>query len=239
MIAILNEINSFLGYLNINSTYLNKLYTVISAFPLFFLIKSLIDMNKSNMMSIAFLGYVLATISIFYFLILNFMYYFFGKNTKLDITQLMAKKLPDEMFTSDMNTVNNNNSALPDDVTKINIEYVPGYSIKLKRNIEKLIENDEITTQDYKKNNSFRVPANTLYPYYYVTHDKDKLGYYAIKIGTDLENFETIGYVYAGREKLVTLGLFITGGPFYSNEIEYNQAYGLKLIIKKRKKESN
>ena len=233
MLTILDEINKALGYLNINTKYINKMYTLLAPIPIFFVIKSILDMKASLLPAIS--GYVIGLILLLYFWVLNFMYYFLNKNKNLDITQLLAKKLPDEMFNNDMDSNNVNSTVkLSPDTTLLNIEYVSDYSLILRKNIDYLIENKKLIVRDYKKDDGFLVAKNTLYPYYFVSRSSDP-GYYDVKIGKDLNSLETIGKVYSGREKITTLGLFITGGPFKSNGIIYNKSYGLQLIAKNKK----
>lgn len=226
MLTILDEINKLLSYLNINTKYLNKAYTLLSLIPMIWIAKILFSMDKSSIMN-PFWGYLLALIVLFYFFILNFLYYFFGKNTKFDITQLMAQKLPDEMFTSD--NVSSNPKSLSKNENIVKINYVPNYENILSKNIDYLIKTNKIKTQELI-NNNYLVPLNTLYPYYIVSRDL-KRNCYVIKIGTDFNNMSEIGTIDNTNE-ITTLGLFIVGGPYMRNNVKYNRMWKLKLIIK-------
>jgi hypothetical protein len=226
MLTILDEINKFLNYLNINTKYLNRIYTIISIVPIYLAIKMIVSIFKTNL-ALTNIGYIIILVVVIYFWILNFLYYFMEKNTIFDITQLMAKKLPDEVFNVASTLKNTNISNI--DSSELKIEYIPRHGIELKKNIKYFLDSGII-----KGNNGegFLIPINTLYPYYYVEKDNDP-DYYKVLIGTNLDNLSIIGRVYTGGQKISTLGLYITGGPFKQNNIQYNKVYGLKLLVNK------
>lgn len=97
MLTILDGISRFLLYLNISQKYLNRLYTIAASIPIFYIFKLALRFYVEKNTPL-FLTNMLLFIFFLYFLILNFMYYFLGKNSRFDITQYFAKVLPDEVF---------------------------------------------------------------------------------------------------------------------------------------------
>lgn len=234
MITILDEINKILSYLNINSKYLNRAYVIVSILPIGFLLKSLIDMRNS--INTLYILYVFAFVLIIYFWILNFMYYFLNKNTLFDITQLLAKKMPDEMFNHDMEPTrtNSKSSSLSVDQEILPIQYIPTFDLEIQKMVERLINSNSIVVdKDYQAHNSYLIPKNTLFPYYSLKRDNDKR-YYAVFIGTSLDNLKLVGRVDTHGQSIKSLGLFLVGGEFSVDNKVYKTEYKLQLVVQKR-----
>ena len=97
ILDIINGINTCLGYLDISPKYLNRGYTILSLFPTLYILRIVYGMYQ-NGNYVQGIIYALIFAVLMYFIVLNVFYYFLDKNTKLDVTQLFVKYLPDDAF---------------------------------------------------------------------------------------------------------------------------------------------
>lgn len=225
MIEIINSIHRFLGYLDISPKYLNRAYTVVSIIPTGIILNIIFNFYEKGMW-IKFTTYSLIFIVLAYFIVLNTLYYFFDKNVKWDITQLFTKYLPDEVFNIQEELLN------LDEITgdTLEITYVSNYNHLLSKHIEYLIESQAIETNDISNQDGYLIPKNMLYPYYTIEPDIIDSHKYIIKIGNSFETLEPIGYVVSDYA-FKSLGLFILGGNFKLDSIEYKENFKLELKI--------
>lgn len=230
IIEIVNGINKFLGYLDISPKYLNRAYTLISIFPTLYILRFMLGfyISKQYMQVII---YTIVFLVLSYFIILNILYYFFDKNVKWDITQLFVKHLPDEVFNivkqeeeAEIFAKNINGETIP-------IELVNNSNIILTININKLIEQNKINYNNLNETEGYLIPKNTLYPYYTIEPDLENKEHYTVLIGTDYQDLTTIGHIYTNK-KFTSLGLYILGGNFRKDSIDYKEPFNLKLIAK-------
>ena len=73
-------------------------------------------MAKSKLFAVLFIR--IRFLVLLYFTVLNVFYYFFDKNSKADVTQVIVKYLPDEAFNIEGETVRGNNG----NIDKVNTE---------------------------------------------------------------------------------------------------------------------
>lgn len=227
IIELISSIHKFLGYLEISPKYLNRAYTIISIFPTLYMLRMVYGMFSNENYLQAY-SYLLLFLVFTYFIILNIFYYFFDKNFKWDITQLLVKYLPDEAF-SIQNTDSENKIEMNKE--KYPVILLSDSQLFLEKNINKLIESNELKTNELKTNDTTKgyiIPKHTLYPYYNI---KKTSSNYIVQIGTDYSNLVDVGVINT-TDNLEPIGLFISGGYFYEKGVKYKEKYSLKLIVK-------
>ncbi|MGM0215704.1 DUF6681 family protein [Enterococcus sp. AZ109] len=227
LLDIINGLNKFLGYLDISPKYLNRGYTILSIFPTVYILRIVYGLWLNHNYVQLFL-YSVVFIILVYFLVLNVFYYFLDKNTKLDVTQLFVKYLPDDAFNiqGDMKQAK---SIQTTDAKEIKVDFMEDYQLKLAENIQAMINSKELSVRDMEKEEGFLISENTLYPYYYLK--QENAGTYSLQIGTSYHNLEQIGKINQ-TEELHPLGLFIVGGDFVKSGIRYHEPYRLKLLAR-------
>lgn len=232
ILEIISGIHRFLGYLDISQKYLNRSYTLISTIPTLYILRFIFGFYKSeNYMQ--FWIYVALFFILSYFILLNILYYFFNKNVKWDITQLFAKHLPEDVF--NISEVNAKKFADSIDGELLPIDLIPEYNVAIIINLNKLIEQGLLTVNDLTKSDDYLIPKNTLYPYYSIVKDVEP-NKYIVSIGDSYENLNKIGTIYSEKE-FTSLGLYVLGGMFKKNGINYREPYNLKLIVKYKREE--
>lgn len=223
----LDGINRMLAALNINMKYLNRLYILFSLIPMgyvyFLIYKYYINSNY-----IMFSLFLLASILILYFWSMNFLFYFFNKNTRLDITQLLANFLPNEIFEEESyqsTQLNSNNIEFKEIV-------ITDYDL-LNKTILTLIKNKEIKTININEiSNKFEIPLHTILPFYKLDEiDKNK---FKVSIKSNFDNhFNEIGFVNID-DNMKLMGVFVYGGKSNINGVIFEEKYRIKVALKKR-----
>lgn len=227
LLDIINGLNKFLGYLDISPKYLNRGYTILSIFPTVYILRIIYGL-WFNQNYVQFFLYSVVFIVLVYFLVLNVFYYFLDKNTKLDVTQLFVKYLPDDAF--NIQGEMKQSKAIPTaDAKEIKVDFMENYQLKLAENIQAMIDSRELSVRNVEKEEGFLISENTLYPYYYLK--QEHVGTYSLQIGTSYHNLEKIGQIHQTSE-LHPLGLFIVGGDFVRGGIRYHEPYRLKLLAR-------
>lgn len=227
LLDIINGLNKFLGFLDISPKYLNRAYTLLSILPTLYVLRIVYGL-WSNQNYLQFFLYSLVFIVLIYFSVLNFFYYFLDKNLKLDITQLFVKYLPDDAFNIQSEQAKQNRK-LFEHAKEISVDFNEDYQLRLVENIQALIDEQEITTNDLTKHEGFLIEENTLYPYYYVKQINDQT--YQLQIGKNYRDLEPVGMIRQ-TEPLNPIGLFIVGGDFVKQGIRYHEPYQLKFLAK-------
>ncbi|MDN6640000.1 MAG: hypothetical protein L0L10_04385, partial [Tetragenococcus sp.] len=180
-----------------------------------------------NQNYIQFSLYLIVFIILLYFVVLNFFYYFFDKNVKGDVTQLFAKYLPEDAFNIEEGSQISQN--LMPNTSEVSVDFVDNHELQLEKNIEALISQDKIPTNNLTDSDGFLLMKNTLHPFYYlkkVSEDE-----YDLQIGTSYQDLEKIGTIHQA-EALDPVGLFIVGGDFVKDGVRYHERYHLKLLVK-------
>lgn len=232
ILEIISGIHKFLGYLDISQKYLNRAYTTISIIPTLYIIRFIIGFyTKENY--IQFWIYLNLFLILSYFIVINILYYFFDKNVKWDITQLFAKHLPEDVF--NVSEVNAVEFAKSIDGELLIIDLVPDYNVKIIKNLNNLIDRKELVINDISNSDGYLIPKNTLYPYYSIVKDIEP-NKYLVSIGNSYENLEHIGTITT-EKKFTSLGLYVLGGKFKKDGVDYREPYNLKLIVKYKKEE--
>lgn len=232
ILEIISGIHKFLGYLDISQKYLNRAYTTISIIPTLYIIRFIIGFyTKENY--IQFWIYLSLFLILSYFIVINILYYFFDKNVKWDITQLFAKHLPEDVF--NVSEVNAVEFAKSIDGELLIIDLVPDYNVKIIKNLNNLIDRKELVINDISNSDGYLIPKNTLYPYYSIVKDIEP-NKYLVSIGNSYENLEHIGTITT-EKKFKSLGLYVLGGKFKKDGVDYREPYNLKLIVKYKKEE--
>lgn len=232
ILEIISGIHKFLGYLDISQKYLNRAYTTISIIPTLYIIRFIIGFyTKENY--IQFWIYLNLFLILSYFIVINILYYFFDKNVKWDITQLFAKHLPEDVF--NVSEVNAVEFAKSIDGELLIIDLVPDYNVKIIKNLNNLIDRKELVINDISNSDGYLIPKNTLYPYYSIVKDIEP-NKYLVSIGNSYENLEHIGTITT-EKKFKSLGLYVLGGKFKKDGVDYREPYNLKLIVKYKKEE--
>lgn len=232
ILEIISGIHKFLGYLDISQKYLNRAYTTISIIPTLYIIRFIIGFyTKENY--IQFWLYLSLFLILSYFIVINILYYFFDKNVKWDITQLIAKHLPEDVF--NITEVNAMEFAKSIDGELLIIDLVPDYNVKIIKNLNTLIDRKELVINDISNSDGYLIPKNTLYPYYSIVKDIEP-NKYLVSIGNSYENLEHIGTI-STEKKFKSLGLYVLGGKFKKDGVDYREPYNLKLIVKYKKEE--
>lgn len=226
LLDIINGFHKFLSSLDISPKYLNRAYTILSIFPTLYVLRIVYGLWQ-NQNYIQFVIYLLIFVALVYFVILNFVYYFFDKNVKGDVTQLFVKVLPDEVFNFEKSS--QISRKLMPNTSEAKIDYVDNYVIQLEENIGKLIEQEKIPTNTLKDEDGFLIMKNTLHPYYYLKKTAEES--YDLEIGTDFQDLKKIGTVHT-KGAPNPMGLFIVGGDFIKDGLRYHERYHLKLILK-------
>jgi len=226
LLDIINGFHKFLWYLDISPKYLNRAYTILSLFPTLYILRIVYGL-WTNQNYVQFSLYLLVFVILLYFVVLNFIYYFFDKNVKGDITQLFAKYLPEDAF----NIENDNQISqnLMPNTSEVTVDFVDHYELQLEENIETLIREDKIPTNNLTNSDGFLLMKNTLHPYYYLK--KVEEDQYELQIGTSYRDLEKIGMIHQ-PEALDPVGLFIVGGDFVKDGVRYHERYHLKLLVK-------
>lgn len=219
-----------LSYFNINIKYLNRLYTVLAIIPLIYHLKLLSDFyeydNKTK-----FITFLILFIFFLYIWIINFLFYFFDKNTIFDITQWIAKVVPDDVFNvpgAELLEIK-----LPENIVLERIR-IHDY-IHLTDTINKLIEHKEIAVNS-GMTDGYLIPHNTLLPYYDFKRLNEKLIEVNISSELNYDSMKKVGIVDCDNMDDI-MGVFVYGGQMKKDGIVYNDRYILKLAIKKAKKE--
>ncbi len=227
LLDIINGLNKFLGYLDISPKYLNRGYTILSIFPTVYILRIVYGLWL-NQNYVQFFLYSVVFLVLVYFLILNVFYYFLDKNSKLDVTQLFVKYLPDDAF--NIQGERKQAKSIPtEDAKEIRVDYLEDYQLRLASNIQSLIDSNDLRVRDIEKEEGFLISENTLYPYYYLKQENEKT--YSLQIGTSYRDLEKVGEIHQTTE-LHPLGLFIVGGDFIKNGIRYHEPYRLKLLAR-------
>ncbi|MGG5339824.1 hypothetical protein IGJ48_002527 [Enterococcus pernyi] len=233
ILDIINGIHKFLGYLDISPKYLNRGYTILSVIPTVYLLRIVYGLWQ-NQNYLQFFLYGLGFLVLLYFTVLNVFYYFFDKNSKADVTQVIVKYLPDEAFNIEGETVRGNNGNIDKvNTEKANVLFDEDYQLKLAENMRYLIEKGEIKVNELGRMDGFLIDRNTLYPYYYVKKVSDKT--YQLSIGRNYSSMEKVGTIKVDspEDHIEPVGLFLAGGDFVKDGLRYHEPYRLKLIIKK------
>lgn len=140
ILDIINGVHKFLGYLDISPKYLNRGYTILSVIPTVYLLRIVYGLWQ-NQNYLQFFLYGLGFLVLLYFTVLNVFYYFFDKNSKADVTQVIVKYLPDEAFNIEGETVRGNNGNIDKvNTEKANVLFDEDYQLKLAENMRYLIE---------------------------------------------------------------------------------------------------
>ncbi|MGM9904181.1 hypothetical protein A5844_001942 [Enterococcus sp. 10A9_DIV0425] len=233
ILDIINGIHKFLGYLDISPKYLNRGYTVLSIFPTLYLLRIVYGLWQ-NQNYLQFFLYGIGFLVLLYFIVLNVFYYFFDKNSKADVTQVIVKYLPDEAFNIQGEEIRKNGGSIDKvNTEKANVLFDEDYQLKLAENMHYLIEKGEIKVNDLGRMDGFLVDRNTLYPYFYVKKIADKK--YQLSIGRNYATMDKIGTIAvdSAHDTIDPVGLFIVGGDFVKDGLRYHEPYRLKLIVKK------
>lgn len=226
LLDIINSFHKFLGYLDISPKYLNRAYTILSLFPTLYILRIVYGL-WGNQNYIQFSLYLIVFIILLYFVVLNFFYYFFDKNVKGDVTQLFAKYLPEDVF--NIEEGNQISQSLMPNTSEVSVEFVDNHELRLEENIQTLISQDKIPTNNLTNSDGFLLMKNTLHPFYYlkkVSEDE-----YELQIGTSYQDLEKIGTIHQ-TEALDPVGLFIVGGDFVKEGVRYHERYHLKLLVR-------
>lgn len=204
IIEIINGIHKFLGYLNINVKYLNRGYTLLSAIPILYILK-LIHLFYSVGSYPKMTLYIFIFIVAVYFWFLNFMYYFFDKNTKYDITQLLSSKLPKDMFVE-------SSSVFHEDLKYLSV-IITNYDYLNKFVSNSSFTNNLLLNQEQEKGPVIR---KTSVPCYQLRKKDSNL--FSIFIGEDMNNLTEVGNIVLDNDDNV-IGLFLEGkGSYYNNQ---------------------
>lgn len=217
-LGILEDINKILGYLNISTKYLNRMYTLLVLIPTSYLLKIIYNLFITHDY-VQFYLYIFGLLILLYFWILNFLYYFCDKNVRWDITQLLARKLPDEAFAL---STKSESKRISGEV--VHVEYTDEASFVIPEVISELIKKGIIVTNNTGL--GFLIRKHTLMPYYSIQKTND---YYKLFIGTSYSDLKLIGTI---KEQAHFIGLYIQGGPYIQGGIQYYQPYSLKLMKK-------
>lgn len=226
LLDIINSFHKFLGYLDISPKYLNRAYTVLSLFPTLYVLRIVYGLWL-NQNYIQFSLYLIVFIILLYFVVLNFFYYFFDKNVKGDVTQVFVKYLPEDVF--NIEEENQISKSLMPNTNEITVDFVDNYELKLEDNIQSLINQDKIPTNNLTNSDGFLLMKNTLHPFYYLKKVSEEE--YELQIGTSFQDLEKIGVIQQ-KEALDPVGLFIVGGDFVKDGVRYHERYHLKLLVK-------
>lgn len=226
LLDIINSFHKFLGYLDISPKYLNRAYTVLSLFPTLYILRIVYGLWV-NQNYIQFSLYLIVFIILLYFVVLNFFYYFFDKNVKGDVTQLFVKYLPEDVFNIEEGS--QISQSLMPNTSEVKVDFVDNYELKLEENIQSLIHQDKIPTNNLTNSDGFLLMKNTLHPFYYLKKTSEET--YDLQIGTSFQDLEKIGTIQQ-KETLDPVGLFIVGGDFVKDGVRYHERYHLKLLVK-------
>lgn len=234
ILDIINGINKFLGYLDISPKYLNRGYTILSLFPTLYILRIVYGMYQ-NGNYVQGIIYALIFAVLMYFIVLNVFYYFLDKNTRLDITQLFVKYLPDDAFNIQQEK-KQERAMKAIDTEEVMIDFYEDYQLHLASYMQELIQQNVIPTNDLSKKEGYLVEWNTIYPYYFVKAYGQ--GEYELLIGKTYHDLTPIGKIHYTKEKqLQTVGLYIVGGDFVKDGFRYHEPYRLKLLAKQTKTE--
>lgn len=216
IIELIDTIHRFLGYLNINLNYLNKLYTIVAALPIFYHIKLLTTFWKEGSYT-QFILFILLLILFLYFWLLNVLYYFFNKNSKLDITQFIATVVPDEVFDEDIEdeTIERKNYVSVDDYTELELF------------ANKLMEDELIPIRE-EIVDGYVIDMETMIPVYILTQDGNDV---SVKVGIDYDNLFKIGVIKDEVDSNI-IALYLVGGYFYDKGNKFKDKYRIEYKIK-------
>lgn len=212
IIELIDTIHRFLGYLNISLNYLNKLYTAVATLPMLYLIKLLVTFWEDGSYT-QFILFTILLVIFLYFWLLNVLYYFFNKNSRLDITQLIATVVPDEVFDEKIE------GEITEDKKYVTINNYTELELFANRLIdEKLIPIREDITDGYI------IEKNTMIPAYILLQDKSDV---IVKVGVDYDNLIDIGLIKDEVDSDV-IGLYLVGGYFYDRGNKFKDKYRIE-----------
>ena len=223
MLTILDGISRFLFYLNISQKYLNRLYTIAASIPIFYIFKlALMFYVEKN--TPLFLTNILLFIFFLYFLILNFMYYFLGKNSRFDITQHFAKVLPDEVFLDNTGKLT---------LGPENVDFIP---LELNDEKEFQLFVDSLLVLGHNSDNRGNELTNRGFslPYYKIQNGRGRM---RIFLSIDDGRYREYAHLKTSRSYDDIVGVFLFGGKVDYDGILIKENYRLKLAITKNKKE--
>lgn len=198
MLSTLDLINHYLGYLNVNSKFKGRIYTVLAFFGDAYILYVAMSYLKNHryvqgsLLMLAFLG-------ILYFAIVNFYYYFTKKTMKFDISPYIAKLLGAEEVkeeTAISNEVNrqfvpSNGVYAQKDVLPATVNLDPGMEDELQ-SLETQLQQANLASNDYggmteqQQLSALEQGESTLYangagtplPYYRMASERDGLAVY-------------------------------------------------------------
>ncbi len=220
IMSIIDGINRFLGYLNISQVYLNRLYTIIATIPIFYILDLSARFYKTGNKTLSLL-YLLAFLVFLYFLVLNFLFYFLKKNSKMDITQYVAKVLPDEAFDLAVST---------------NLSDLKFIEIDLKEDVNLNLFAKGLLAKGFNSDHNGQELTNRgfVLPYYQVKKGRNRT---YIKLSTDGRNFSSFGGLKNSLIPKEVNGVFLFGGNVLHDGVLIKEPYKLKIGFSGLKKE--
>lgn len=212
---LINGINRVLSCLNINPKYLNRAYIIVGAFPTFYMLELVRRFySKGNHLWVL---YLFVFFGLLYLLIINTLYWFFNRNTRLDFTQWFAKVLPDEVFVEEVESSTNLRALKDVEFVELEIDNM-GSLIPLVKELE-------------RTNRLFPPYRNTLLPYYKVNKARMKS---TVKLSSDNKNYIEIGKTNKNLRYRNVFGVFISGGKVSVDGVVLDYPYRLFIAIDKK-----
>ncbi|KRM13044.1 DUF6681 family protein [Paucilactobacillus suebicus] len=156
MLSLLDMINHSLGYFNLNVKLKNRLYTVIGFVGQWYLLYVAIRLLQNGKLLRGSL-YTIVFILIFYFSVLNIIYYFTNKRSKFDISPKIEKLMggPRKEDLQQENNVQNTAPVIPanglftdDQILPADVVTNEHEKANLKRVVKQMIE-AEVLLNDY------------------------------------------------------------------------------------------
>ena len=223
MLTILDGISRFLFYLNISQKYLNRLYTIAASIPIFYIFKLALRFYAEKNTHL-FLTNMLLFIFFLYFLILNFMYYFLGKNSRFDITQYFAKVLPDEVFLDNTGKLT---------LGPENVDFIP-LEINDEKEFQLFVESLLVLGHNSDNRGNELTNRGFCLPYYKIQNGRGRM---RIFLSIDDGRYREYAHLKTSRSYDDIVGVFLFGGKVDYDGILIKENYRLKLAITKNKKE--
>lgn len=233
MFTIINEINNFFSYLNVNLKFKNRIVTILASLPTLYLLRFVYGyyQNENYVRSALF---ALLFLFFAYFIVLNYLYYFKNKNVSWDLTRLIDRFVPEGVLLKE--EAAGQAHVRPEAIRgkELPVQTTTRQDLDLLHLISKLVDTEKLPIHDLNKKEGYYIDQYCLLPYYHIEelNDNELL----ITAGTSYDDLKPLGKTVLDEvhPPFVPVGLFLTGGKFKQNGKIYKEPYQLHLMVEEK-----
>lgn len=224
LLALLfTNITKFLNYLNINPRIQNKIFTIVSVFPTLYILR-IVRGYYRNQNYVRSALYLLIFITLTYFIILNFMYYFKNQKVKWDVTNFIEDIVPEDVTFDGTLPTSQQPTSIHGKVLPLTL--LENSDETIEHVIEQLYKKGEIKATELSQH-AFELTSFALIPYYKIRKKE-------LLIGQSYADLKEVAHVEIDEtaDTLIPLGVFVSGGAYEKDGIIYKEPYSLELRVK-------